>query len=173
MFHPERLGYPDELKTPARIFVNSMGDLFHDNAKEKDVSRIFKVIEKSCHEFFILTKRPERMARAIEERYPKKFPPINLWLGVSAEDQVMFNYRVGELSQLDACNRFVSVEPMLGPVRMKQGHGLRWVICGPETGPGKRRFDIEWAARLYGDCKRLGIPFFYKGESAALPKEYA
>ena len=179
-FHPNCLEQPLRWKKPRRIFVCSMGDLFHESIQLFDVTEnIFNTIS-ACHRhtFMILTKRPKRMRAAIQYDLIND-PPLefgmdkwtiieNLWLGITAENQEMADQRIPILLQTPAAKRFVSVEPMLGPVdlcvfEMRADSKLDWVICGGETGPGARECNYEWVNNLKNQCVRAGVPFFFKG----------
>ncbi|HAH24927.1 MAG TPA: phage Gp37/Gp68 family protein [Prolixibacteraceae bacterium] len=170
-----QLEKPFQWKTPRMIFVCSMGDLFHETADFEWTNRVFAVMAlNGKHQFIVLTKRPERMKEFMEWR---KFtaPLANVWLGVSAENQEEWNKRVPVLNQIEAAVKIVSVEPMLGPIDIKQGLGetlkyqaggvkncISWVICGGESGPGARPMHPEWARMLMVDCWSEQVPFFFK-----------
>lgn len=223
---------PLQWKKPQTIFVNSMGDLFHEDIPDEWIDAVFAVMALCPqHTFQVLTKRPERMraylsspeaqgrisSRAMEEAPVgrdigdvglmmeigsvfttsfKLWPLPNVWLGVSAENQEQANARIPQLLATPAAVRFVSVEPMLGPVDLEElddgerdgthlhfnalsglahdGHDfvsgifdqpdprLDWVICGGESGRGKRPFDPDWARSLRNQCAAAGVPFFMK-----------
>jgi protein gp37 len=177
-FHPDRLAQPLRWKKPRRIFVCSMGDLFHEDLPLFDeTEKVFEIIS-ACykHTFMVLTKRPRRMRAAVEHCLWDGLPYLlNLWLGVTAENQEMADQRIPILLQTPAAVRFVSVEPMLGPVDLKpffewtdmDGERVKrvphWVICGGETGPGARFMRPEWVKSLRDQCKSAGVPFFFKG----------
>lgn len=175
--HPDKLDQPLRWKKPRMVFVCSMGDLFHEDVDEGFICRIFDIIS-ICeqHTFLILTKRPDRMAdffkRCIHGRWK------NLWLGVTAENQARADERIPMLLQIPAAKRFVSVEPMLGPMDLEiwgqyehpdnEGYGvdaikcLDWIICGGETGPGARPMRPDWVRSLRDQCQAAGTPFFFK-----------
>ena len=248
--HPERLEEPLRWRKPSRIFVCSMGDLFHEDVPDEFIDQVFGVI-LACrilknipsHTFLILTKRPERMARYLTEREPVEllkawaniapvrtdneditfdelvysecchdwdkngrnskgseykpwgyidslWPLPNVWFGVTAENQEQADKRIPILLQIQAAVRFVSVEPMLGPVDLTDlqipyevdprgfnfnaltendddhyynHHAkLDWVICGGESGPNARPMQQEWARSLRDQCVAAGVPFFLK-----------
>jgi len=175
--HPNRLEQPLKWKPSRRVFVCSMGDLFHEDVPFKYITEIFSVMARCPHHVFqVLTKRP---ARALEWfGYPSDFnlePLPNIWFGVTTEDQQRADERVPLLLQIPAAVRFVSAEPMLGPVDMRplhdhwsEGSGrlVDWVICGAETGPGTRPMDLEWARNLRDQCASAGVPFFFKKDSS-------
>ena len=192
--HPDRLDEPAQWRKPARVFVCSMSDLFHDDVPRKFIHGVFDVmINTPQHTFQVLTKRPERMAHIVQEYfylrdingYDRTSPGKNIWFGVTAENQEQADARIPLLLEIPAVVRFVSIEPMLGPVGLTKPvrpmcdgkpcwpcsesmlFGLDWVICGGETGPGARPFDVMWAASLLDQCSDAGVPFFYKGAGTA------
>lgn len=187
--HPERLDEPLRWKKPRKVFVCSMGDLFHEDIDDGFLCRVFDImIVAKQHTFLILTKRPERMKDFIVRCVHGV--PKNIWLGVTAENQQRADERVPILLKIPAAVRFVSVEPMLGPVNIdgylgfngprRMGDGLMyywvapkidWVICGGETGPGARPMHPDWVRNLRDQCQDAGTPFFFKqwGEYKPLP----
>ena len=174
-FHPDRLDQPMKVKKPSRIFVCSMGDIANtDSIGEMPFEHILQVIQRTPrHTFLLLTKRIQRFKLLLMARDL----PANVWLGVTAENQARWNERVPILMKIPAAVRFVSVEPLLEPVNIlsaaAKGAGLpSWIICGKETGPHKRPFDLAWAKVLYEQCKANNIPFFWKGDGGELPREW-
>lgn len=175
--HPDKLSEPRRWKKPCRIFVCSMGDLFHEDVPFVEIDRVFRVIaENPQHTFIVLTKRPERTAvyYAHAATYFQRrgfdsgqgWPLPNLWLGVTVENQERADERIPILLNTPAAVRFVSVEPMLEKVNLF-GYaacmpGLDWVICGCESGPSARSFDLRWARMLRDQCVDSGTPFFFK-----------
>ena len=176
--HPERLNEPLRWKKPQRVFVCSMGDLFHKDIKQVSLMEIFMTI-RSCpqHTFLILTKRAKEMCQFFWRFRnihcsPNSTP--NLWLGVSVENQQTADERIPILLQIPATKRFVSYEPALEPVDFMGFCGpsdgaiwqplkyLDWLIMGCESGPGARPMKIEWARDIKNQCVNAGIPFFYK-----------
>ncbi len=168
--YPEKLTDPLHWRKPRRVFVESVADLFHVDVSTHWIDAIIEVISQcDQHEFMVLTKRAERMSLYIRDR---RVWMGNLWLGVTAENQARADERIPHLLQTPAAKRFVSVEPMLGPVNMRTGvyemsggtslDGIGWVIAGPETGPGKRPCDPAWIRDLYDQCKAAGVPFWDK-----------
>lgn len=139
------------------VFVNSMSDLFHDRVPLPFIKRVFDVMA-DCpqHTFQVLTKRAERLGALA----PKLDWPPNVWQGVSVESQEHVN-RVEHLRGVPARVRFLSVEPMLGPLRVKLD-GIHWVIVGGESGPGARPLEIEWVRSMRDQCTRAKVPFFFK-----------
>lgn len=241
--HPDRLAQPLKWKTPRRIFVNSLSDLFHEDVPDAFIDRVFAVMGLAHqHTFQILTKRPERMRtwfRWVESKrgdltvalvkkggaWPKvdeysaesvlcaycardvleplakitwaAWPLPNVWLGVSIEDQETADKRIPLLLQTTAAVRFVSAEPLLGPVDLaaylqrdfvagetrppnaiggtpykvaRLGAAIDWTIVGGESGPGARPMHPDWARSIRDQCQAAGVPFFFKqwGEWAAM-----
>lgn len=180
----ERLARPLGWKNPRCVFVNSMSDLFHPDVPFEFLDRVFAVMAlASQHTFMICTKRPERMREYLRtyDRLPAAltWPYPNIWLGVTAESQEQADSRIPILLDTPAAKRFVSVEPMLGPVDLSpEGspgywynslsdgspvwRGPDWVICGGESGPGARPMHPDWARGLRDQCAAAGVPFFFK-----------
>ncbi len=219
--HPEVLEQPLRWNRHRRIFVNSMSDLFHPSVPDDFIDRVFAVMALAKqHTFQILTKRPERMKSymdlsgdtrwaAIEKAMVMNdwkfnisdkfrdldrglFPPPNVWLGVSVEDQKTANERIPLLLETPSLFRWVSIEPMIGPVsfrwapwhetyyedpklqpgyvRMNHLDGLRridWIVAGGESGPDARPMDAGWVRILAGECQEAGVPLFVKQLGAA------
>lgn len=211
--HPNRLEEPLGWKKPRRIFVCSMADLFHEDVPDEFIFKVFNTMANAqwiCgHTFMVLTKRPERMRDIIkaieadlaEQRKPVRNPngttthyltfsfPLNrIYLGVTCENQEQADKRIPILLQIPAAVRFVSVEPMLGPVDLKMGKcnhcqirgqqfhvkhhceecgrlagkNIDWVICGGESGPEARPMHPGWARSLRDQCQAAGVPYFFK-----------
>lgn len=178
--HPDRLDSPLHWKKPRRVFVNSLSDLFHEDVSWTFILSVFTTMEKSPqHTFQILTKRPERMLPVVEW-VGRKFiemgdlwPLPNVWLGVSVEDQKTADERIPILLQVPAAVRFLSVEPLLGPVDLLYSafngadsfgrmEGLDWVIVGGESGPKSRPCDLAWIRSIVEQCKGAAVPCFVK-----------
>ena len=188
--HPDKLDEPFRWRKPRTVFVVSMGDLFHEQVSWQDIERVFSVMtahENRKHTFIILTKRAKRMHEFVTECYPglDRCSP-HIWGGVTCENQERADERVPELINTPFAVRFVSAEPMLGPVDLTpwlgflptrlwgmssaeagtwiDDHGpyLDWVPCGFETGPGARPGDLGQARDLRGQCKAADVPFFWK-----------
>jgi protein gp37 len=154
---PERLRQPLEWKRPRLIFVNSMSDLFHENVPEDYIRRVFDVMGEACwHTFQILTKRADRLASLA----PRLDWPENVWMGVSVESQ-RWTSRIDYLRHVQAAVRFLSCEPLLGPLHLDLS-GIDWVIVGGESGPGARPMRLEWARSVREQCLAAGVPFFFK-----------
>ncbi len=169
--HPNRLEQPLKWRKPRRIFVCSMGDLFHDDVPVPFLVDVFDVVYKCPqHTFIFLTKRPENLKwLRINGPIVGAEPLSNVWLGVTAENQKTADERIPILLRISAAVKFVSVEPMLGPMVLcrwiaRDGFrkGLNWVICGGESGPGARPMHPDWARGLRDQCQTAGVPFFFK-----------
>lgn len=183
-FHEDRLMQPLKWKKPRKIFVCSMGDLFHEDVQVQWLNEVFRVIQ-NCrqHTFIVLTKRPERAKSYLRSvascrAWPEDdvvFP--NVWLGVTAENQEQADKRIPILLDTPAAVRVVSVEPMLGyvdldiPIETGYGSGfglstalgyIDGVLCGGESGPNARPMHPDWARSLRDQCVAAGVPFFFK-----------
>lgn len=158
--HHERLGLPLKWRAPRRIFVNSMSDLFHENVPLDFIQRVFTVMASaSDHTFQILTKRHLRL----RELAPLLDWPPNVWIGVSVENQDWAEYRIPSLLSVPARVRFLSVEPLLGPVDLGPYlGGLEWVIVGGESGARARPIHPDWVRAIRDNCMEAGTPFFFK-----------
>jgi protein gp37 len=156
--HPELLEKPLEWKKPRRIFVNSMSDLLHDEVPNKFINRAFKAMrEAKQHQFQVLTKRSERLAKLAPS-----LPWIeNIWMGVTVETK-KYLYRIDHLRQTPTAIKFVSFEPLLGPVTNFDPAGVDWVIVGGESGPGARPMEEEWVTEIRDKCVDTGVAFFFK-----------
>jgi protein gp37 len=202
---PERLEQPLRWTRPRMVFVNSMSDLFHRDIPDEYIARVFAVMALAPqHTFQILTKRHGRMKALLSDRwwsetllpeliyelaagrgYEVRYPLPNVWLGVSAEDNRWGHVRIPALLRTPAAVRFVSAEPLLGPLRLYRylpngfGEGCRWnprpsslplpavptldwVIVGGESGPGARPMQPEWVRDIRRDCETSEVPFFFK-----------
>lgn len=157
-FWPERLHQPLRWATPRRVFVNSMSDVFHAHFSLAMIREVFAAMEAAhWHQFQVLTKRPGRALR-FADRLP--WPP-NVWMGVSVED-MRVAARVAALREIPAAVRFLSAEPLLGPLDALDVSGLDWVIGGGESGAGARHCDPAWARGLRDLCAHAGVAFFWK-----------
>ena len=163
---PHRLRDPLRWKQPARIFVNSMSDLFHREIPDDFVCQVWATMTAASHHTFqILTKRPHRMSHKLRE-LGLPTPP-HIWLGTSVEDQKRGSSRLGALCEIDTPSRFVSAEPLLAPVTLKGFLGdIGWVIVGGESGKGRRPMDYDWARNIRDECAGAGVRFFYKQGNA-------
>jgi protein gp37 len=152
------LELPLRWKLPQVIFVNSMSDLFHKDVPTEYIQRVFDVMRRaSQHRFQVLTKRSQRLAR-LSSRL--SWQP-NIWMGVSVESQG-YTFRIDHLRETDAHIKFLSLEPLLGPLTNLNLEGIDWVIVGGESGPGARVMRSEWVLDIRDQCKDAGIPFFFK-----------
>ncbi len=162
--HPNRLDAPLHWREPSYIFVNSMSDLFHPRVPYTFVDQVFAVI-RQCpqHTFQILTKRPSRM-----RRYPGLWP-ANAWAGISIESQD-YAWRADILRKVPAAVRFLSIEPLIGPIASLDLQGIHWVIVGGESGPGHRPLDINWVRTLRDQSVSEHVAFFFKQWGGLTPK---
>jgi len=164
--HPDRLDWPLRWKKPRRTFVNSMSDLYHDRVPDAFIREVFTVMERADrHIFQVLTKRPERLI-ALAPSLP--WPP-NIWQGVSVES-ARYVSRIDLLRQVPAAIRFLSVEPLLGPIPHLPLDGIHWVIVGGESGPGYRPMDPTWACDIRDQCLAASVAFFFKQVGGPTPK---
>lgn len=208
---PDKLDQPLRWKRPRRVFVNSMSDLFHEAVPDVYIAQVFAVMhDADQHTYQVLTKRHGRMRsllrsqdfyeqlvgqvarlRAAEQRYANPnvtWPLPNVWLGVSAEDQKWTDIRIPALLETPAAVRFLSAEPLLGPITLTRLHqrcpehdfaggfcsswhpgivGLDWVIVGGESGRGARPMNLDWVRVLRDQCANAGVAFFYKQQGSA------
>lgn len=154
----QMLERPLSWKKPLHIFVNSMSDLFHPDIPPAFIQRVFDVMRRAdWHVFQILTKRPER---ALELNSQLAWTP-NVWLGVSVESD-RYRFRIDRLRQIGAHGKFLSLEPLLGPLPALDLTGIDWVIVGGESGPGARPMDAAWVIDIRQQCLEAGAPFFFK-----------
>jgi protein gp37 len=155
---PHMLGLPLQWKKPQRIFVNSMSDLFHEDVPLAYVREVFDVMRRaSWHRFQVLTKRAERL----EELGAQLDWSHNIWMGVSVESD-LYRTRINHLRATSARVKFLSLEPLLGPLRDLDLNGIDWVIVGGESGPGARPVDPGWVVDLRDQCREARTPFFFK-----------
>ena len=156
--HRDLLTVPCHWKKPRLIFVNSMGDLFHEQVPFAFIKEVFRTIESTPrHTFQLLTKRADRMAKLAD-----KLPwPHNLWVGVTVELR-QYMGRIEKLKQVPATVRFVSFEPLLGPVESPQLDHIHWAIVGGESGPHARKMEADWARSIRDACVDSSVPFFFK-----------
>lgn len=155
---PERLQIPLRWRRPRLVFVNSMSDLFHEDIPEDFVQMVFDTMRTaSKHTFQILTKRHERLL----EMAPRIEWPPNVWMGVSIENR-RFVHRADALRRVPAAMRFVSAEPLLGPLNCLDLGGIDWLIAGGESGAGHRPMRADWVRDLRDRCVRGGVAFFFK-----------
>lgn len=197
VLHPERLYQPLKWKQPRRIFVNSLSDLFHEDVPDEFILECLTVMAiAKRHTFQVLTKRPDRMRKLLSKWGPEdiylywrnfsgapreidSWPLPNVWFGVSIENQETADERISLLLQTPAAVRFISAEPLLGPVDLSRwtecgctsggehcllclSGGLNWVIAGGESGPGARPCDVAWIRSIKEQCKAAAVPCFVK-----------
>ena len=167
---PERLEQPRRWRNPRRVFVNSMSDLFHKDIPAPFVDSVFDVMEDvGRHVFQVLTKRSSLMRDYALSRYASRSPPDNVWMGVSVENK-RYASRIAHLRQTPAAVRFVSFEPLIGPVEGVDLAGVHWVIAGGESGPRARPADERWFADLRDACLRQNVAFFFKQWGGIRPR---
>jgi protein gp37 len=155
---PDMLESPLTWKKSQIIFVNSMSDLFHEKIPESYVHRVFGVMRRAWwHQFQVLTKRAERL----EELSNDIEWPRNVWMGVSVENQD-YIYRIDHLRHTSAHIKFLSLEPLLGPLSSLDLRGIDWVIVGGESGPGSRPIHKQWVVEIRNQCVEAGVAFFFK-----------
>lgn len=167
---PERLSQPLSWLRPRMIFVNSMSDLFHKKVPRAFIDKVFDTMERAdWHTFQVLTKRSSLMRDYLKSRYGARRPADHIWLGVSVEDSKAA-VRVRHLRDAPAAVRFLSVEPLIGPVGSINLEGIHWVIAGGESGPRARPMNIEWARQIRDECESQSVPFFFKQWGGIRPK---
>ncbi len=156
--HEHMLGAPMGWNKPQMVFVNSMSDLFHDKVPFTFIDKVFKVMSvANQHRYQVLTKRSERLAELASSL---SWTP-NIWQGVTVEN-ADYAFRVDHLRQVPAAVKFLSLEPLLGPIPGLNLEGIDWVIVGGESGPGARPMLSEWVLDLRDQCQRARVPFFFK-----------
>jgi len=156
--HENAFEKPLEWKKPQVIFVNSMSDLFHKDVPLSFIQRVFDVMKRAhWHQFQVLTKRSERLA----ELSPHLEWTDNIWMGVSVETE-KYTFRIDDLRKTGAKIKFLSVEPLLGPIQKINLKGINWVIVGGESGPGARPLEKEWVTSIRDQCLKAKVPFFFK-----------
>jgi len=155
---PDLVGMPLKWKKPRLIFVNSMSDLFHPNVPDEFIAQCFEVMRQAeQHTFQVLTKRPERVVELAGD-----LPwPSNVWLGTSVENAEWI-WRANRLREVPSRIRFLSVEPLLGPIGRLPLRGIHWVIVGGESGPSARPMRKQWVMTIRDRCMKYGVPFFFK-----------
>ena len=164
--HPDQLSLPLRWRTPRRIFVNSMSDLFHHDVPDHYVMDVFDaMVRADWHIFQILTKRSDRLAR-LGRRLPW---PSHIWAGVSVENG-SYTRRIIDLQRVPSAIRFLSIEPLLGPIHELPLEGIHWVIVGGESGGDRRPMNPQWARQIRDRCVESGVPFFFKQWGGRTPK---
>ncbi|PJH74645.1 MAG: hypothetical protein CO064_10980 [Anaerolineae bacterium CG_4_9_14_0_8_um_filter_58_9] len=180
--HEHALEKPLEWKTPQVVFVNSMSDLFHKDVPVEFIQKTFDVMRRAhWHQFQVLTKRSERLLEldgcqqrnhfgcqqrnhfGCQQRnhFPQIEWPENVWMGVSVENQD-YTFRIDHLRQTGAKVKFLSLEPLLGPLHLLDLGGINWVIVGGESGPGARPIQEKWVKEIRDQCLTVKVPFFFK-----------
>lgn len=155
---PKVLKHPFSWKTPRTVFVNSMSDLFHKDVPLSYIQDVFKVMnETPRHTYQVLTKRSDRL----KEIAHKLNWSSNIWMGVSVEEEKV-SYRIPELLSTPAKVKFLSIEPLIGPVESLYLEGIDWVIVGGESGPGARPLRKEWVLNIFRQCRTNKVKFFFK-----------
>ena len=155
---PHMLELPLRWKNPKRIFVNSMSDLFHADVPTDYVKRVFEImVRANWHQFQVLTKRSDRLLELSKEL---EWAP-QIWMGVSVENEKHI-HRIDDLRKTGAHVKFLSLEPLLGPLGKLNLRNIDWAIVGGESGPGARPVDPEWVTEIRDECLRVGVPFFFK-----------
>ena len=169
---PERLEDPLHWRDPRRVFVNSMSDLFHRDVPEAFVRQIFTVMLRAdWHTYQVLTKRPGRARRFMERNadlFNGGMVPEHIWVGASVENQDVA-YRIRQLAQIPARVRFLSCEPLIGPLDFDPT-GVQWVIVGGESGLKRRPMDADWVRTIRDRCIAANVPFFFKQWGGRTPK---
>jgi protein gp37 len=156
--HENALEKPLEWKKPQVVFVNSMSDLFHKDVPVEFILEVFDVMRRAhWHTFQVLTKRAERL----EEVNPQIDWPDNVWMGVSVENSD-YMFRIDHLRRTNAKTKFLSLEPLLGPLPNLNLNGIKWAIVGGESGPGARPVMQEWVTQIRDQCLAAKVPFFFK-----------
>ena len=156
--HESMLDLPLRWKKPQIIFVNSMSDLFHEAVPEEFIHRVFNTMKRAnWHQYQILTKRSARL-RQLSAQLPWE---KHIWMGVTVENSD-YIYRIDDLRQTHAEIKFLSLEPLLGPIPELNLEGIDWVIVGGESGPGARPMKPEWVIGIKNQCQKYGVPFFFK-----------
>ena len=163
--HPDTLEIPYSWRSPKTVFVNSMSDLFHPEVPLDFIQQVFKVMaDTPQHKYQVLTKRAQRLGKLSS----KIEWPENVWMGVSVESQ-RYAFRLDHLRSVPAAIRFVSAEPLLGPVDMDLD-GIHWVIVGGESGHGARPVDASWVEAIRDECLSSSTAFFFKQWGGRTPK---
>lgn len=156
--HEDLIALPETWKKPSLVFVNSMSDLLHVDVPLEFIQRVFATMNRCPqHTFQVLTKRSERL----REIAPLLTWTDNIWMGVSIENHDV-TPRILDLQQVPVNVRFLSVEPLLGPLEGLPLDGIHWVIVGGESGPGARPMKPEWVESIYEQCRTAAVPFFFK-----------
>ncbi len=155
---PHMLELPLKWRQPSQVFVNSMSDLFHQDVPASYIKQVFDVMRRAhWHQYQVLTKRSERLRELAAQL---SWEP-QIWMGVSVEDKD-YLYRIDDLRHTGAHIKFLSLEPLLGPLPKLNLRGIDWVIVGGESGPGARPMDANWVRQIRDRCLQANVPFFFK-----------
>ncbi len=156
--HEEALELPLRWRKPRTIFVNSMSDLFHESVPDSFINQVFSAMNKTRqHRYQILTKRSERL-----KRLAPFLPWVEqIWMGVTVEED-KYIHRVDDLREIPASIKFVSLEPLLGPIPSLSLEGIDWIIVGGESGPRARPLNEDWVLEIKEKCQKANVPFFFK-----------
>jgi protein gp37 len=167
---PERLDQPLRWRQPRMIFVNSMSDLFHKEIPQDFIGGVFDTMEQAnWHTYQVLTKRSSLMRAFLRRRYGPGRGPVHMWFGVSVEDGSKKS-RIRHLQDAPAGVRFLSIEPLIGPVGKLDLTGIDWVIVGGESGPGARYINPDWVRDIRDQCLASGVALFFKQWGGLRPK---
>ncbi len=160
---PEKLEEPLRWLAPKRVFVNSMSDLFHADVPDDYIERVAEVMTRArWHVFQVLTKRSERLRRALNTYLRQAAQADHIWWGVSVEDRKYGVPRIGDLQKSAARIKFLSIEPLLENLGELHLDGISWVIVGGESGPGAREMKPAWVDTVFRQCREQRVPFFFK-----------
>ena len=167
---PHKLLQPLAWKRPRMIFVNSMSDLFHKAIGKDYIAKVFETMEAAdWHIYQVLTKRSSLLQKFINERYKAHPAPKHMWFGVSVENEKSES-RISHLQKANASVRFLSIEPLIGPIGKLDLDGISWVIVGGESGPRARPMDARWVIDVRNQCVRANVAFFFKQWGGRTPK---
>jgi protein gp37 len=173
VLHPERLDQPLQWRRPRRVFVNSMSDLFHELVPEAFVHDVFdRMARADWHSYQLLTKRPDRMAEVVSSYYARRRtsePMAHVWLGTSIEND-RWTSRADALRRTPAAVRFISAEPLIGPLPSLDLTAIDWLIVGGESGAGARPMHPDWARQLRDRAQFEEVAFFFKQWGGRTPK---
>jgi protein gp37 len=160
---PEKLAEPLRWRKPKMIFVNSMSDLFHEDVSEEYIAAVAKVmVAANWHTYQVLTKRSRRLRELLNTTLRFAAGQKHIWWGVSVENRKYGLPRITDLQNASTAMRFLSVEPLLEDLGKLDLRGINWVIVGGESGPGARPMKREWVVSIRDQCRRQGVPFFFK-----------
>jgi protein gp37 len=166
--HEKSLEMPLHWRKPQMIFVNSMSDMFHASVPREFILKAFDVMARAhWHRFQVLTKRAERLAMISDNLH---WAP-NIWMGVSVENET-YTHRIDRLRETGAAVKFLSLEPLLGPLEDLDLRGIDWTIVGGESGPGARPIDEGWVISIRDQCIQSGVPFFFKQWGGVSKKKF-